>query len=336
MATVSEAVRTAARQFSDAGLASPLNDARWLMAYALAGEGNADSPRTPAGLTEVFAASGDPEPVIFAEWVARRARREPLQHIVGAAPFFGYDLYSDSRGFIPRPETELLTEYALGRIRAWLERAAAEPNLRPADGVVRVVDLCAGPGTIGLALAAQLAEFLRGQATSSPADYRWLRTIEVTGIELDPAAVELGQENLTYFRRAGLLGEQLDVRLVEGDVRDLGLLDDLGLAGRAQLVVANPPYVPSGSRTDVETGADPAIAVFSGDDGLELMPHVATAIVRAAAPGAQVAVEHDDATGDQTREILIAAGLSDVEKKQDFADRDRFVVGRAAPRQASQ
>lgn len=336
MATVSEAVRAAARQFSDAGLASPLNDARWLMAYALAGEGNADSPRTPAGLTEVFAASGDPEPVIFAEWVARRARREPLQHIVGAAPFFGYDLFSDSRGFIPRPETELLTEYALGRICAWLQSAAAEPNLRPADGVVRVVDLCAGPGTIGLALSAQLAEFLREQAKSEPTDYRWLRKIEVTGIELDPAAVELGQENLTYFRRAGLLGEQLDVRLVEGDVRDLGLLDDLGLASRAQLVVANPPYVPSGSRTDVETGADPAIAVFSGDDGLELMPHVATAIVRAAAPGAPVAVEHDDATGDQTREILIAAGLSDVEKKQDLAGRDRFVVGRAAPRQASQ
>lgn len=336
MATVSDAVRTAARQFSDAGLASPLNDARWLMAYALAGEGNADSPRTPAGLTEVFSAGGDPEPVIFAEWVARRTRREPLQHIVGAAPFFGYDLYSDSRGFIPRPETELLTEHALGRIRAWLERAAAEPNLRPADGVVRVVDLCAGPGTIGLALAAQLAEFLREQATSSPADYRWLRTIEVTGIELDPAAVELGQENLTYFRRAGLLGEQLDVRLVEGDVRDLELLDALGLAGRAQLVVANPPYVPSGSRTDVETGADPAIAVFSGDDGLELMPHVAAAIVRAAAPGAPVAVEHDDATGDQTREILIAAGLSDVGKKQDFAGCDRFVVGRATVPQASQ
>lgn len=336
MATVSEAVRTAARQFSDAGLASPLNDARWLMAYALAGEGNADSPRTPAGLTEIFAAGGDPEPVIFAEWAARRARREPLQHIVGAAPFFGYDLYSDSRGFIPRPETELLTEYALGKIRGWLERAAAEPNLRPPDKVVRVVDLCAGPGTIGLALSAQLAEFLREQAKAEPTDYRWLRRIEVTGIELDPAAVELGQENLTYFHRAGLLGEQLDVRLVEGDVRDLELLNTLGLAGRAQLVVANPPYVPSGSRTDVETGADPAIAVFSGDDGLELMPHVAAAIVRAAAPGAPVAVEHDDATGDQTREILIAAGLSDVEKKQDLAGRDRFVVGRAAPRQPNQ
>ncbi|HEY4599472.1 HemK/PrmC family methyltransferase [Corynebacterium sp.] len=336
MATVSEAVRSAARQFSDAGLASPLNDARWLMAYALAGQGNADSPRTPAGLTEVFAAGDNPEPVIFAEWVARRARREPLQHIVGAAPFFGYDLYSDSRGFIPRPETELLTEYALGQICAWIERAAAEPNLRPADGVVRVVDLCAGPGTIGLALAAQLGEFLREQAPAGSADYRWLCRIEVTGIELDPAAVELGQENLTYFRRVGLLGEQLDVRLVEGDVRDLGLLDDLGLAGRAQLVVANPPYVPSGSRTDVETGADPAIAVFSGDDGLELMPHVATAIVRAAAPGAPVAVEHDDATGDQTREILIAAGLSDVVKKQDLAGRDRFVVGRATSPQASQ
>jgi len=336
MATVSEAVRSAARQFSDAGLASPLNDARWLMAYALAGQGNADSPRTPAGLTEVFAAGDNPEPVIFAEWVARRARREPLQHIVGAAPFFGYDLYSDSRGFIPRPETELLTEYALGQICAWIERAAAEPNLRPADGVVRVVDLCAGPGTIGLALAAQLGEFLREQAPAGSADYRWLCRIEVTGIELDPAAVELGQENLTYFRRVGLLGEQLDVRLVEGDVREAGLLDDLGLAGRAQLVVANPPYVPSGSRTDVETGADPAIAVFSGDDGLELMPHVATAIVRAAAPGAPVAVEHDDATGDQTREILIAAGLSDVVKKQDLAGRDRFVVGRATSPQASQ
>lgn len=324
MSTVSEAVRAAARRFQDANLASPLNDARWLMAYALAGAADGGGPRVPAGLTEVFSAGGDPAPEVFFQWAERRAHREPLQHIVGAAPFFGYDLFSDARGFIPRPETELLTDWALRQFTDWLRAADADPALRPAGGVVRVVDLCAGPGTIGLALAAQVSELL-----GRPGAYEWLERVEFTGIELDPPAVELGQENVEYFRRAGLLDDRIAFTLLAGDVRDHELLAELGLAGNAQLVVANPPYVPASAKTDIETGADPAVAVFSGSDGLELMPHVADAIQRVAAPGAPIAVEHDDATGDQTREILSEAGVSDVRKQQDFAGRDRFVTGRA-------
>src|SRR5699024_12612489 len=111
------------------------------MAYTLAGEGNADSPHTPAGLTEVFSAGGDPEPAIFAEWLDRRAHREPLQHIVGAAPFLGYDLVSDARGFIPRPETEVLTEDALWWMCARLEHAVGQTHLRPGDGVLSLAHM---------------------------------------------------------------------------------------------------------------------------------------------------------------------------------------------------
>lgn len=80
----------------------------------------------------------------FEALVARRAEREPLQYILGRAPFRHLEVLVGPGAFIPRPETELLAGWVIDAVRE---------HVRP-----RVVDLCSGPGTIALAVALELPQ----------------------------------------------------------------------------------------------------------------------------------------------------------------------------------
>ena len=118
----------ASARLASAGVASARVDAELLLAAALG------TPRSRLALIE--APSGE-QLRRFAEMLDRRARREPLQHILGRAPFRHLELRVGPGVFVPRPETELLVDAVL-------------PHLT-ADGVA--VDLCAGSGALALALA---------------------------------------------------------------------------------------------------------------------------------------------------------------------------------------
>src|SRR4051794_2681566 len=107
---------------------------------------------TVAEATETLRRAGVPSPehdarVLaqhdnFDELVARRATREPLQYIVGSAPFRHLDILVGPGAFIPRPETEVVAGWVIDAISAH-------------DAPV-VVDLCTGPGTIALAVAQEV------------------------------------------------------------------------------------------------------------------------------------------------------------------------------------
>ena len=75
----------------------------------------------------------------FGRWLSRRERREPLQHIVGTAPFYGLDLHVTPGTLIPRPETEMLVAYGLEA----LDRGIVRPG---------VLDVGTGSGAVALAL----------------------------------------------------------------------------------------------------------------------------------------------------------------------------------------
>lgn len=129
-AAVPELVAEAARQLAAAGVGSPRVDAELLLAHVLG---------VPRSRLPVVAAASRAEADRYAGLVARRASREPLQHIVGVAPFRHLDVAVGPGVFVPRPETELLVD-------AVLEALRGQP-----DPVV--VDLCAGSGAIALAVA---------------------------------------------------------------------------------------------------------------------------------------------------------------------------------------
>ncbi len=152
---VREALAVAANRLRASGVASPEHDAAALLAHVLG---------TSRGRLVLL----DEVPVgplgAFEALVARRAGREPLQHLTGRAAFRHVELSVGPGVFVPRPETELLAGWAIERARG-LEAPV-------------VVDLCTGSGAIAAALADELP------------------TARVLAVELDPRALAWARRNL--------------------------------------------------------------------------------------------------------------------------------------------
>lgn len=163
-------------------------------------------------------------------------------------------------------------------------------------GERRVVELCAGSGAITAALAGELG-----------------------GLELH--AVELSAEAFGYLER-NLAGVDVDLRL--GDMAD----SFRDLDGTVDLVIANPPYIPESHRLILPSDVvdhDPALALFSGADGLDALRVVADVARRLLRPGGLVATEHDESHADGVT-ALFEHGFTDVTSRLDLTGRPRFVT----------
>ncbi len=136
-------------------------------------------------------------------------------------------------------------------------------------------------------------------------------------------AVEPAGRALDRWLRTNVRGTRIEA--VAGDVTDPELLAEL--AGQADAVVCNPPYVPSGTNVAPEVRCDPAVAVFAGADGLALM---AAVIARAACllrPGGVLALEHDDTHARAVPALLVADGHWDaVADHDDLTGRPRYAT----------
>ncbi|CAM3880580.1 peptide chain release factor N(5)-glutamine methyltransferase [Tsukamurella ocularis] len=273
----------ATARLAAAGVPSARFDAEVLLAEAL----GIDRGRIP------IADDATPEQAAAYEaLLARRAAREPLQHILGRAYFGPLTLAVGPGVFVPRPETELLAVWAARQVG----RGAG------------IVDLCAGSGALGLYLAATVPD------------------ARVVLVERDPDALDYLRRNAATAALAGT------ATVLDADVRDPGLPDRLAaLLGTVDLVVTNPPYVPEGADLDREAAADPAAALFSGADGLDLIRDLAPLAARLLARGGALGVEHDDSNGDGTADLLRAAGFGAVAQHRDLAGRPRYVTGRMDP-----
>jgi release factor glutamine methyltransferase len=266
------ALAEAVRRLTRAGVPSPEHDARMLLEHART------DTRQP-----------------FDELVARRAGREPLQHITGRAGFRRLLLQVGSGVFVPRPETEVLVDWCVARLRG-----------RPAPVVV---DLCAGCGAAALSIAHEVADATVLAVEREPAAFRWL------------------QRNAGERGRAG----DRPITAVLADMRDA--LPELD--GQVNLLVANPPYLADHERTAVEVEVrehDPATALWAGPDGLAAIRIVVEVATRLLAPGGWLAVEHGDRQGGVLSELLAASGTwTDVADHRDLAGRDRFTTARRNP-----
>ncbi|MEI6697646.1 MAG: peptide chain release factor N(5)-glutamine methyltransferase [Mycobacterium sp.] len=183
---------------------------------------------------------------------------------------------------------------------ALLEWALAQSL--PHDAVI--LDLCTGSGALAIALASQ-----------------WPQA-RVIAVDDDAIALD-------YARRNAV---DTTVRLVCGDVTDVDLLPEL--RGRVDLVVANPPYLPTGTTLEPEVARhDPSHALFGGADGMSVIEPL---VIRAAdwlKPGGLLAVEHDDTTSEATARIMVRVGVfGDITAHRDLTGRPRFVTARALQR----
>lgn len=231
--------------------------------------------------------------------VARYRAGEPLQYVLGHWSFRRLDLLVDRRVLIPRPETELVAELAIERSRAAMRRGpgAREP--------IVVADLGTGSGAIGLSLAAELP--ITGV------------TVWLTDASADALAV--ARANVAGLGRAGA-----NVRVGEGSWFDALPWE---LRGRLDVVVANPPYIADG---DAEVAAavaewEPPAALYAGSDGLDDIRLIAAGAPHWLRPGGSLVLEIGHRQGAAVAEIMTAAGLIDVEIRQDLAGLDRIAVG---------
>jgi len=283
------------------------------LATARLAEAGVDSPRTDA---EIIAAHvhnvkrGELHAVPDAEfdarfWVdiGRRENREPLQHITGQAYFRYLELDVGPGVFVPRPETEVMTGWVIDRLR---EMNVAEPV---------VADLGTGSGAIALSVAQEVP-----RAT-------------VHAVEGDPLARSWAERNITRYVDGYTAGRVL---LHAGDFvtadhrtgQPAGLSALAGLAGRVDLLVSNPPYIPVGSVVPPEVGEyDPPAALWSGGDGLDAIRAVERAARWLLRPGGLVAVEHADVQGSAVFWLFAEeAGWRDTANHRDLARKDRFVT----------
>lgn len=272
-------ITEAADRLAAAGVASPRHDAEVLAAHVLG------VPRGRLALLEP--ADFESARPAYAAAIARRAAREPLQHVVGSAPFRRLELAVGPGVLIPRPETELLVDAVL----AWLRTADLAGLTRP-----RIVDLGAGSGALALAIADE-----------TPA--------VVWAVERDPGALAWAARNVA--------ATGLAVELVAGDMADaLAELD-----GTVDVVVSNPPYLPLDVLPALEPEVrdhDPAGALFAGADALAAIRTVESSARRLLRPGGLVVVEHGD--DQEASAPACFAGWNDVSDHLDLARRPRYLT----------
>lgn len=275
------AVVRAARVLADAGVEGPRGEAEVLAAYVLG------VPRGRLALADGFSPDQRRR---FDVLVARRADREPLQHLTGSAPFRHLELAVGPGVFVPRPETELLAGWGVEQAR----REAAP----------LVVDLCSGSGAIALAVAQEV-----------PA-------ARVVAVEGSPAALSWLRRNATSRAAVG----DRPVEVVAADVTASDLLDDL--LGRVDVLLCNPPYVPAGVVVPPEVSRhDPARAVFAGMDGLAVIRPVVPRAAVLLRPGGRLGIEHDDTQGAAVPGLLAGDGRYDsIADHADLAGRPRFAT----------
>jgi len=233
----------------------------------------------------------------FEVLVDRRAAREPLQHLTGLAWFRHVELEVGPGVFVPRPETELVAGAVVDEAR----RVAVATGRPPV-----VVDLCTGSGAIPAAVADEVPG------------------VVVHAVELSPEAHAYATRNLRRYGIAPRLGDAADAF---GD-----------LAAEVDVVVSNPPYVPDDAviRDPEVADHDPALALWGGPDGLDVVRVVVATAARLLRPGGLFVVEHADVQGASVPHLLGArgpdpAGWRDVADHQDLAGRDRYCTARRAP-----
>lgn len=242
----------------------------------------------------------------FVELAARRSRREPVQHLTGRAPFRHIELRVGPGVFVPRPETELVAGAVIDALHGHHEPAI-------------VVDLCSGSGAIALAVADEVPH-------------------------ARVYAIELGDDAVVWLRRnVEAQAAHARVSVLHGDAAEAcDVVPEL--VGSCDVVVSNPPYVPDAAeiRDPEVIHYDPALALWGGTDGLDLVRRIERQAATLLRPGGLLVVEHADLQGESLPELLTSAPAvhrgtaaattpwRDVVDHRDLAGRPRFTTARRA------
>jgi release factor glutamine methyltransferase len=284
MTLLLDEIAIATARLAEAGVESPRADAEVIAAH-VHGVRRGELHLVPD-------AAFDPR---YWDEIARRAAREPLQHITGLTHFRYTELEVGPGVFVPRPETEVMTGWAITKLT---EMDVADPV---------AVDLGTGSGAIALAIAQEVPR------------------AQVHAVEADPVARGWAERNIA---RCARYAPHTAGRVALHATDFAKALPDLD--GMADLVVSNPPYIPVGAAVPPEVAEyDPAGALWGGPDGLDAIRVIEETARRLLRPDGLVAVEHGAPQGAAVYWVFAEErGWRDTRNHKDLARRDRFVTAR--------
>ena len=223
-------------------------------------------------------------------WIKARGKRLPLAYILGHQPFLGIKIEVTKDGLVPRPETE---ELVIECER--LVKAAKASTLT-------ILEIGTGTGCIAIALA------------------QLLPSATVFATDISKSALDLAQKNAIAHH----VGNR--IRFVREDL----FSDKQGLRGWADLLVSNPPYIPTRELDHLapEVLAEPRMALDGGKDGLDAIRAIAAMAPKRIKPGGMLVMEIGSKLGPAVIKLFGAAGLEDVVIKKDAQGLDRIAAAR--------
>ncbi len=236
----------------------------------------------------------------FHELITARIQGSPLQYLTGEAPF-RYLVFDVGPGvLIPRPETELLVAAGLVEIER-IQSELKQLHDRTPPKPISVIDLGSGSGVIAISIAHE------GR----------LRGLPVTVV-----AVEKDELACTWLHR-NIQKHNVDVRVVAGDV--VSALVDV----KADIVIANPPYIPDGTILPTDVAAhEPEVALFGGKgSGLEIPKLFITAAKRLLKLGGLLILEHSEEQGSEIAAFM-QESFTEITFHSDLAGRPRWMSAR--------
>lgn len=288
--------------FEKKGIPDARLDAEYIISYGLKMKNrmdlylNFEKPLTPAELD------------VLRTMVARRATREPLQHIIGDTSFRGFIIKCDRRALIPRPETESLVDMAADCLKG-IENPF-------------IVEIGTGTGAISIACAKEI-KGARVLATDVSEDALALARINAEANGLAGSSSEQSAESTTST-----------LTFAQGDLLNAVTADVIAKAtddasAKIDCLIANLPYIPDSEKDKLQPEVakyDPALALFGGADGLDLVRKLLQQTEGKLKPGASILLEIGSEQGEMLKaEASRYTWLEFTGIHKDFCNNIRFV-----------
>jgi len=228
----------------------------------------------------------------------RRAKREPLQYILGHVEFYGLKIKVGEGVLIPRPETELLAEEVIKAVESYKLKVKSEK--------LKVLDLCTGSGCLALALAKHFSD------------------AKVYGTDISAIAVRYAKENaeLNDIRNVTFLKGSLFEPLSQLLTHNSSLLT-------FDTIVSNPPYIKSNDIADLQPEIknwEPRNALDGGEDGLRYYREILAEARKYLIPGGFIALEIGEGQADMATAIAMQNKFWNISVIKDYAGIERIVI----------
>ena len=220
----------------------------------------------------------------------RRAEGEPIQYIIGHVDFYGLKIHVGRGVLIPRPETELLAEYAIKKLRSLITDYPSP---------ITVLDLCTGSGCIALAIAKHLPEAI------------------VYGIDKSEVAISYAKKN----------AEENQIKNVFFAV---GNLFEPARNLKFDCIVSNPPYIKTGDIPALQKEIrdyEPVEALDCGEDGLDFYRKIFNEAPDYLKESGMVILEIGYDQSEEIKKLAVDAGFKQIEFIKDYAGIKRIFIG---------